>query len=89
MVARDGQLQGKKLWLLELAKGLVKRPLTPHEAVHHIDGNRENEAEANLAVMPQEQHLRFHELCGPNAPSRELLQRYCQETSPSYWVLKP
>lgn len=89
ILAKDGQLQSKKLWLHEFAKSLIGRELTPHEAVHHIDGNRENEAEVNLAVLLQEHHLRFHGLCGPHAPSRALLHRYCRETSPFYWTLKP
>lgn len=56
-----------------VAAGALGRPLRQKEVVHHIDGDRSNNAPANLAVFPsQAYHARCH---GGNMTKKEL-RRY-------------
>ena len=42
-----------------VAEQMLGRPLTSEEAVHHIDGNRLNNAPENLVVMTRQEHDRI------------------------------
>lgn len=42
------------------AFGLIGRPLQPGEEVHHIDGDKKNNAPDNLMVVDPETHRRIH-----------------------------
>jgi hypothetical protein len=48
-----------------VAEEMLGRPLAPGEIVHHIDGNRHNNAPNNLRVMTQGEHMREHGLGVP------------------------
>lgn len=50
-----------------VAEAKLGRPLAPGEIVHHIDGNRHNNAPENLEVMSQREHMREHGLGVPGA----------------------
>ena len=43
-----------------VAEQMLGRPLQRGEIVHHIDGDRHNNAPTNLEVMSQADHLRLH-----------------------------
>ena len=43
-----------------IAEQKIGRPLVRGEIVHHIDGNKHNNAPDNLQVMTQADHLRHH-----------------------------
>jgi hypothetical protein len=43
-----------------LMEKLLQRELQHWETVHHIDGNKQNNEDSNLAVMPSREHERFH-----------------------------
>lgn len=43
-----------------VAEEMLGRPLVRGEIVHHIDGNKHNNAPSNLQVMTQADHLRLH-----------------------------
>lgn len=38
----------------------INRKLYPHEIIHHIDGNKKNNAIENLKVMTQSDHMMIH-----------------------------
>ena len=44
-----------------IAEQALQRPLTPHEVVHHIDGDGRNNALRNLQVMPKAVHTALHQ----------------------------
>lgn len=48
-----------------VAEQTLGRPLVCGEVVHHIDGDKLNNAPENLAVMTQAQHMREHGLAIP------------------------
>jgi hypothetical protein len=48
-----------------IAEQTLGRPLEKGEIVHHIDGNKKNNAPENLAVMRQGEHMREHGLGVP------------------------
>lgn len=43
-----------------VAERVLGRPLRPGEIVHHIDGDKHNNAPENLRVMSQGEHVREH-----------------------------
>lgn len=43
-----------------VAEEKIGRPLQPGEIVHHIDGNKQNNAPENLQIMTQAEHARMH-----------------------------
>lgn len=46
-----------------VAEQILGRPLLPGEVVHHIDGNKRNNAPENLMVFAsQAEHARYHKL---------------------------
>jgi transposase len=67
-----------------LMQDLLQRKLQHWETVHHIDGNKPNNAHNNLAVMPKREHERFH--CMLRAHSlpltREVFERLCRLETP-------
>lgn len=44
----------------EIAEQKLGRKLLPGEIVHHIDGDKHNNAPENLQVMTQSEHARIH-----------------------------
>jgi hypothetical protein len=55
---------GRKKWIMEhrwVMQAIVGRPLTRAERVHHVDGNRSNNAPGNLVLCAsQGEHLRLY-----------------------------
>ena len=43
-----------------VAEQMLGRPLTSKDVVHHIDGNKHNNAPENLQVLSHADHLRLH-----------------------------
>jgi hypothetical protein len=43
-----------------VAEQILGRPLTSKDVVHHIDGNKHNNAPENLQVMSHSEHLKLH-----------------------------
>lgn len=43
-----------------VAEQMLGRPLAKGEIVHHVDGNKHNNAPENLKVMSQSEHMREH-----------------------------
>ena len=43
-----------------VAEQMLGRPLTSKDVVHHIDGNKHNNAPENLQVMNHSDHLKIH-----------------------------
>jgi hypothetical protein len=54
---RNGKKTGEHRWIMEETLG---RKLLPDEVVHHIDGDRLNNAPSNLRVMSRAEHTRQH-----------------------------
>ena len=55
-----------------VAEQMLGRPLLPGEVVHHIDGNKRNNAMSNLLVLPsQAAHARIHAKGGGAACPKE------------------
>lgn len=51
----------KKVFIHRLkGESLIGRKLLKTEAVHHIDGNRQNNSSHNLEIMSRKDHARFH-----------------------------
>lgn len=72
-----GELAGK-LVHVALMEARIGRPLQREECVHHIDGDRSNNAEDNLALMTRAAHSRLHrredDLSGKVRPRNNLGQ---------------
>jgi len=49
----------------KIAEIYFNKHLEPGEVVHHIDGNRNNNAPINLVILKAEQHKRIHNLFRP------------------------
>jgi hypothetical protein len=43
-----------------IAEQMLGRPLKRGEIVHHIDGDKHNNAPSNLQVMTQSEHMKLH-----------------------------
>jgi hypothetical protein len=41
-------------------ESILGRKLTDDEVVHHIDGNKQNNAPENLVVLTRSEHARIH-----------------------------
>lgn len=52
--------RGEMLEHRAVMEEILGRPLRPSEVVHHKDGNKSNNAPANLEVMSQSEHVRLH-----------------------------
>lgn len=63
-----GQHKGRRLHVVLMEQHLG-RELGPDEVVHHIDGDRLNNALSNLAVMTRDEHSRLHREC--DLPTRK------------------
>lgn len=50
-----------------VAEQKLGRPLMPGEIVHHVDGDKHNNAPSNLQVMSQRDHARMHRSNGDMA----------------------
>ena len=56
-----------------VAEHILGRPLLPEEVVHHIDGNKRNNAPSNLMVFKnQAEHARWHALHKKEVMSNEV-----------------
>ena len=49
-----------KVDYVAIAEAYFQKKCLPDEVVHHIDGNRENNAAENLVIMKRSQHSRLH-----------------------------
>lgn len=70
-----------------VASRLLGRALKHWEHAHHVDENRLNNDDNNIAVMTAREHNRFHTFLrhrGATA-SRTLLTLYCRTESNHYW----
>lgn len=43
-----------------IAENMIGRRLNNNEVVHHMDGNKKNNAESNLQVMQKNEHMSLH-----------------------------
>jgi hypothetical protein len=57
MSYRDGKTDREHRFI---AEEMIGRALMPDEVVHHIDGNKRNNAQNNLTVMTRSEHARIH-----------------------------
>jgi hypothetical protein len=53
-----------------VAEQKIGRQLRPGEEVHHVDGDKQNNAADNLLVLLQEEHVRLHVLAGDDIRGR-------------------
>lgn len=57
MVYRNGKTDREHRFI---AKEMLGRELNTNEVVHHIDGNKRNNAVQNLMVVTRSEHARIH-----------------------------
>lgn len=57
MVYRNGKTDREHRFI---AKEMLGRELNTNEVVHHIDGNKRNNAVQNLMVVTRSEHARMH-----------------------------
>ena len=70
-----------------IAERVLGHPLPPGAIVHHVDGNRHNNATSNLAILPSRAyhvslHARLRVLSAGGNPHTDALCSYCQLTKP-------
>lgn len=53
---RDRKTGRQLLLHRQLAAAFLGRPLLPGEVVHHRDGNKHNNAQANLLILPSQRY---------------------------------
>jgi hypothetical protein len=51
---------GERLEHQVIMEQKLGRPLSPGEVIHHIDGNKANNAPENLQLTTQSKHIREH-----------------------------
>lgn len=66
---------------------LINRKLEPWECVHHVDGNKKNNDQSNLVIMPIREHTRFHNFISNRGigPSRSILDEICRVDQENYY----
>ncbi len=74
-----GEHKGKSVHVV-LMEERIGRNLKPDECVHHIDGNKSNNGENNLALLTKSAHARLHrfeDALSGNLRERDENGRYC------------
>ncbi len=70
-----------------IAERLLDRPLKHWETGHHIDDNKQNNADVNIVVMPAREHSRFHTFLRHRGllANRKTLEQFCRHEGLLYF----
>jgi hypothetical protein len=70
-----------------VAERLLGRPLKHWETAHHVDEDKQNNADENIVAMPEREHCRFHTFLRHRALSanRETLECFCRQEGQAYF----